>query len=588
MADRLIDRLFPPDERTLFVHLTRHFFKRLFDIETISDEAGTHLDIVPILSILAVLGPFYAFFRFIIYYTFHWHFSPAAYASLTLTDQCVYVSFSMAVIGVVAVLEWDQLFPDGRDYVNLMPLPLRIRTLFCAKITALVQFVGLFILAVAAASAVIYPLVSSQSIVPSPDLHHVLRMMAAHAVSVVSGCLFMILFFVALQGILINLLSYRLFRRVTLFVQGLATVALVCVIFLLPLTPSLLRDWEKTHSPLLYAFPPIWYLALYRTLLGTHNAIFLSLARISILAFVLSAVIAGVTYLACYRRFSQRAFETADDQAPSRFGMAALLTRLLDRLWVKEGPERGAFYFVLKTLARSRKQRLCFTAYTAVGLAIVATTIVAIVYRSVHENLWAVLRQPSQALISIPMVIGLFALLGLRAAFRLPAELPANWIFKMTEENCGRDCLAGARKAMVVLVVVPLFAVSFVVYAELWGSLPSAMLALTGILLSLILVEPLLYSERQIPFTCAHKAGKSRIPLAGSDSWLVLALYVYAMALFRPRIFHERILWAVALVAEAVALNRLIARRNRSFTDGLGVDFEDRPPPVIQSLDLKA
>lgn len=588
MADRLIDRLLPPDERTLFIHLTRHFFKRFFDIEIISDEAGAHLDILQVVSILAVLGPFYACFRFFLYSIVSWNYSPAVYASLTLTDQCLYVFFSMAVIGVVAVLEWDRLFPDERDYVNLMQLPLRIRTLFCAKITALLQFVGLFVLAVAAGPAVIYPLVSSRGMVPSPGLLRLLWMMAAHAIAVVSGCLFMILFFVALQGILINLLSYRLFRRVTLYVQGLATVALVCMFLLLPLIPSLLRDWEKTHSTMLYVLPPIWYLALYRTLLGMHNAVFLSLARISILAFVLSAVIAGVTYLACYRRFSQKAFETAGEQEPSRFGIATLFTRLLNRLWVKEGQERGAFYFVLKTLARSAKQRLFFTAYAAVGLAIVATAMVVMAYHSVPENLWAVFKQPSHALISIPMVIGFFALLGLRAAFGIPAELPANWVFRMTEEKCGRNCLAGARKAMIVLAVVPLFAVTFVVYAVLWKPLPSAMLALTGILLSLILVEPLLYSERQIPFTCAHQAGKSNLPLVGADSWLVLALYVYTMALFGPQIFHERILWAVALAAEAVALNRLIARRNSSFNSGLGIDYEGKPEPVIQSLDLNA
>lgn len=588
MPDRLKDRLFPPDERTLFINLTRHFFKRFFDIETISDEAGAHLDILQVVTILAVLGPFYACFRFFLYSIVCWNYSPAVYASLTLTDQCLYVFFSMAVIGVVAVLEWDRLFPDERDYVNLMPLPLRIRTLFCAKITALVQFVGLFILAVAAGPAVIYPLVSSRGMVPSPGFLRLLWMMAAHAIAIGSGCLFMILFFVALQGILVNLLSYRLLRRVTLYVQGLATVALVCLFLLLPLIPSLLRDWEKTHSPMLYVLPPIWFLALYRTLLGMQNAIFLSLARISILAFVLSTAIAGVTYLACYRRFSQMAFETADEHATSRFGMGTLLTRLLDRLWVKEGQERGTFYFVVKTMTRNAKQRLCFTAYAAVGLAIVATAMVVMAYHSVHENLWAVFKQPSQALISIPMVMGFFALLGLSATFELPAELPANWIFRITEENNGRNCLAGARKAMIVLAVVPLFAASFVIYAELWGPLPSAMLALTGILLSLILVEPLLFSERKIPFTCAHQAGKSNIPLAGPDSWLVLVLYGYTTALFGPRIFHERILWAVALAAEAVALNRLIARRNRSFADGFGVDFEGKPEPLIQSLDLNA
>ncbi len=95
-----------------------------------------------------------------------------------------------------------------------------------------------------------------------------------------------------------------------------------------PLVPKLLPDWEKAHSPLLYALPPMWFLGLYRTLLGTHNAIFVSLARMSVAAFALAAVLAVGTYLACYRRFSQRAFESAEGEAPSRWGIATRLGHL--------------------------------------------------------------------------------------------------------------------------------------------------------------------------------------------------------------------------------------------------------------------
>jgi len=413
-------------------------------------------------------------------------------------------------------------------------------------------------------------------------------MMVAHGIAIFSGCLFMVLFFVALQGVLINLLSYRQFKRVSLYVQGLATIVLVCLLVLLPLIPQLLPDWEKVHSPLLYALPPMWFLGLYRTLLGPHNAIFLSLARISVDAFALAAVMAVVTYLACYRQFSQRAFEWAEEKRVSRFSIVARLGRLLDRLWVKEGPERGTFYFVLKTLARSARQRLYFIAFVAIGFAIVVMAFLVMMANAAHGYVWDSITRSGEALLAIPMVISFFALLGMAAAFGFPAELAANWIFRITEQDNGRSCLAGARKAMIIVAVVPLFAAGFVLYSEFWGPTAALMAIAVGVLASLILVEPLLYSERKIPFTCGYLPGKPTLPVADRVAWLALALYIFSMASLKEWVFHKPLVWAVAVAAGLVILNRIVAHRNRSFHAGLGVEYENRPAPAVQTLDLNA
>jgi uncharacterized protein YhhL (DUF1145 family) len=50
----------------------------------------------------------------------------------------------MILFGIVTLLEWDILFPDRRDFLNLMPLPIRLRTIFSAKLASFVLFVGLF------------------------------------------------------------------------------------------------------------------------------------------------------------------------------------------------------------------------------------------------------------------------------------------------------------------------------------------------------------------------------------------------------------------------------------------------------------
>ena len=580
-------RMVDDDETHLF-DLTRHFFKRFLNIEFISEESDAHLDVAQILAILAVPGAYFAIERYWTYDNVYWHFTSSSYSALTLTDQSLYVFFSMIVIGVVAVLEWDRLFPDGRDYANLMPLPVRTETIFCAKAAALAKFIGLFIVAVAGIPVVMYPMASSRGLFPAPGLGHVIWMMVAHGIAIFSGCLFMILFFVALQGALINLLSYRQFKQVSLYVQGLATVFLVCQFFLLTKIPDLLPVWEKTHSPLLYALPPMWFLGLYRTLLGSHNAIFLFLARISVAAFALAAVTAVLTYLASYKRFSQKAFEWAEEKTTSRFSIAALLGRLLDRLWVKEGPERGTFYFVLKTLARSARHRLYFAAYAAVGLAIVMMVFLVMMINSAHGYSWASITRSGEALLAIPMVISFFALLGMAAAFGFPAELGANWIFRITEEDSGRKCLAGARKAMVIVAIVPLFASGFVVYSEFWGPAAALRAIAIGVLVSLILVEPLLYSERKIPFTCAYQSGKSSLPVTDRVTWLALALYIFSMASLQGWVFQKPPVWVAAVAAEIVILIGIVIHRNRSFANSLGVEFEDKPLPAVQTLDLNA
>lgn len=571
------------DDETHFVELTRCFFGRFFDAELISE---AQLDITYILALLALPGLFYAIFAFFVYSYIYWHFTQALYDAVSISDQCRYLLFSMAVIGLLAVLEWDALFPDRRDYAVLTPLPLRLRTIFGAKITALLLFVGLFILTVAGLPVVFYPLMAVWGINPGTSLQHFVWMMAVHGIAVFSGCAFMVLLFVALQGVLINLLSGTQFKKVSLYVQGLATVALICLLFLLPMIPSLLPRWERSHSRLLFALPPMWFLGLYQTLLGSHDSLFLSLARFSIVAFVLSAGIAAAAYFACYRRYSQMAFESPVKGKAWFFKIGTPVSRLFDRLALSEHLERATFYFTLKTLARSAKHRLYFAIYVAVGLGLVLVGILKMLVHSAHGNLWAMASQPGAELLSIPLVVSFFMLSGMRIVFEFPAELPANWIFQITDGSNGRICLAGARKAVVAVAIAPVCVLMFVIYGLMWGFVASALTVLFATLLSLILMEILLYAFRKIPFACSYIPGKANLLVLGLVYWLAFTFYAYSMASLEKWMFHKPLIWVVAFGAEALILERIIALRNRFFANGFAFQYEDIPLVAIQSLHL--
>ena len=69
-----------------------------------------------------------------------------------LPDEYFFIVLSMTVTGAVAVWRWDAIFPDRRDYMNLVPLPISTRTIFFANLVAVLFLVGLIAVDVNAAS----------------------------------------------------------------------------------------------------------------------------------------------------------------------------------------------------------------------------------------------------------------------------------------------------------------------------------------------------------------------------------------------------------------------------------------------------
>ena len=54
---------------------------------------------------------------------------------------------SMTLTGLVTAMQWPSLFPGLRDYLVLAGLPVRTRDVFVAKFTALLTYIGIFIVA---------------------------------------------------------------------------------------------------------------------------------------------------------------------------------------------------------------------------------------------------------------------------------------------------------------------------------------------------------------------------------------------------------------------------------------------------------
>ena len=393
----------------------------------------------------------------------------------------------------------DALFPDRRDYAILTPLPLKAGTIFSAKITALLLFLSLFIVDVGGVPAFFYPFVETMGIRGfHVSLLRLCGMIAAHAIAIFAASAFSFLLFVALQGLLVNVFSPRAFKKVSLYTQVLAMVTLLLLLFLLPIISTLLPKWQQARSPQLFWLPPLWFLGLYQTLLGSEDAVFHALAWVSVVALVMVAIFCAAGYVLNYKRHMQRALEasTADPAGPSWLAGAAM--RLINQLVLRKPRERAIFFFVVRTITRSAKHRLYFAAYVGTGLALALFGILEALVHSTHGNFIVVITRPHEALLAIPLIISFFLLSGMRMVFTIPAELRANWIFQLAEDENRVECLAGARKAMVVPVVLTL-ALLFPIYLALWGWPPAIMHLVFSLMLSLILVESLLLNFRKIP-----------------------------------------------------------------------------------------
>src|SRR5688572_32912156 len=119
--------------RTRLYRLTEHFFSRFFETSSVMRDPHERLGIGPVLGFLAFPGVVMSLILFMKYSPLmrwakqDWNFDRYLAA---IPDKYTFIVFSMAATGIFAVLKWESLFPDRRDFANLVPLPLPAYTIF--------------------------------------------------------------------------------------------------------------------------------------------------------------------------------------------------------------------------------------------------------------------------------------------------------------------------------------------------------------------------------------------------------------------------------------------------------------------------
>jgi hypothetical protein len=472
------------------------------------------------------------------------------------------------VVGVFALLSWDSTFPDRRDVLVLAPLPLRVRTLFAAKIAAAGSALGLTLATWNSLAGFAWPMAMAPS---GSGFAGTLRYVAAFWITLVLAGTFLYCVVLGLQAVTAQL-PRSWYLRVSSVLQIALFALFLGILFFQPSfsTPAALGAPENQRT--LAWLPPYWFLGLLSELSGVFpaewHAVMAPLARRAIVSLPIAILVAGGAFALSYLRTLRKIVEEPDLAPGSRGG-----------IWLPRfgnSPQTALAQFIIRTLLRSRPHRTILAFYLGGGFAIVAVFLLGA--RGTQT------KSPVLLFASVVMLCALW--LGTRAVFSLPLDLRANWLFRTTPSPEGLSCLSAVRRALLVLAVLPvLLATALLLLFWPW-TLVAEHLLLLGLLGSL-LADLSLKGFRKIPFTCSYLPGKSKAHLVFWFGIIPLVVAIGQAAEVEQRAMASPLsYWAVAVTMGAAAL---VARRvTNTGVEGSAPEtqFEESPSDELVGLGL--
>jgi hypothetical protein len=558
--------------------LRRHFFRRFFDSELISDPGQAKVVAGSALALVLPLSLMYAQAYYHKYNMLENLPDAGPYTRAALADLLFVITLVMTIVALFTTLEWPSLFPGLRDYMALAALPLRMRELFVAKFTALLAFMSLAVVATTALPSIVFPAVMSGGYGT-----HTIRQVPGIFVSATLAGFFVFFTLVTVQGVLLNILPVRQFPRVSLALQGALLSVFLCA---LPLVFSIadLHPYMELRPAWALWVPPLWFLGVDQVIAGHSEPLALRLTHVALMSVAASAMTAILVYLWSYRRHRTRVIESPGIEGAStqRAWTATAAGRFLPDL-----RSLAVFGFVAKSLARSRQHRLILTAFAAIALAIICEGFTGLLLEDgILHHISAHSVGFRQAAIAVPLALSLFTLAGLLYLFRLPVELRANWVFRIHEPGNARGLLAGVESFVLFWGVLPVAFCTLPVEIALLGPRAGLQASFLCLLASLILMELLLFPFERIPFTSSYFPGQDPVIVTVLKYSLASAVYVGALSSF-IRLALERpgpiFILLLLLVAGWV--------RARSARLGshqiVRLEFEELAEPAVQLLGIE-
>ena len=580
--------------------LTRHFFRRFIENDLISPDADRHQTLVVVCASIVSFGLVVTLLLALRYVG---PLSIPGQVSLnSLDDKFLYIGWSMSVMALVTLAEWDALALDVRDASILGPLPIPSRAIFHAKATALLLFAGgcLVVLNVVPSILFASALVSNIGIGFVPYL----TLIAVHATTTMAAGAFGFLAVLALRELLHACLGTTLFKRVSTVLQASLVVFFVTALCLLPGLSYRIGRERMADGQTAYAMPPLWFLGLDEAGAGhvidglprarvakrlvpfekqatdiyrSRKPQFRGLAETAVASLGLVGLLAGAAYSWNNRRLPS----PVTDQQDRPHRLRRLSVVFAERCVVRRPLARAGFFFTVQTLWRSGTHRLAMA--VAVALALAVTTVAL---RGVDVTHLAERARVMTSVLAIQPMVILVLLAGFRHAARVPAELRANWAFQSSWSGEVRPYVAGVKRAALVCVAGPALLVLFPVHVALLGFGSAVLHLVYGLFMAIAALEVVMLGFRTLPFASSYVGGgnlKAWLPVCVLGFWPV----THMLAVLE-RVTMRDASTTIALLAGLAAVSAGVRMFARSQRESYGpVEFCELPVET-QRLDLSA
>ncbi len=563
-----------------FARLVRHSVERMFAGSETADSGELDLGIGTILAVLAAPGAFVSMalserygslLRFIRGQQIA--FNPY---TASISDEYFFIVLAMAVAAAVAVWKWDRLLPDRRDFVNLAHLPISYRTILAANLFAILSLSALLALDVNGVSAVLFPVFVTFQFAFSVFL----KFFVTHLIAVFLAGAFGFLSVLAILGTTMSLAPFRVFRKLSFYVRCALLfylASLLTTAFTLPKTfaglDGKLAHW--TSMP-----PPAWFLGLCESMREGGDPAFASLGSAAVWAFLLAISLAVLSFVFSYRRAYSRSAEAAGARL-SRAASSSVAFRCLDRIWLRNAFERGCYRFVLRAMFRGQEQAFVLGTFVTLGIVLSSKALL----RAMAAGAPGVGTIPSPAFLSVPFIFGFFLVIGLYAAFSIPASLRSNWVFQFNTAK-KQHSTPLARKVVFTFLVPLLLAPCVVLYSYFWGwriGVPHTLLVAVWCTL---LPEGLLVRFRKIPFTCSVPAFQDHALVTALLFLLGYFAFTSMTATLENWAFAEPF-WFIAFLPITGGSLFLFHEQRRGLIDAdRQLIFEEKAAPVVETLNL--
>jgi hypothetical protein len=364
---------------------------------------------------------------------------------------------------------------------------------------------------------------------------------------------------------------------VQVLVQSVVILGLLCGISVAFSWPALTRDLTPWNDWAWYV-PVAWFVALIEAWTGVgpwNTGAWLAVGSVSCMAVFLPAIA-----LLASRRAITQALESERSREAAGAGSEGL------RWLARTAPEWAVMDFTFKTLMRSSNHKVLFALFGGLALALVLESFTTLLLRGGMSHFLGRSSAGVLAGISVKYVLVFFLLNGIHSLLRIPVELKANWIFRVSGLADSRQLLRPAERILQFFgVIVPVVAsIPLDVLALGWlASLPHAIVVT---LLGFILVEWMLRDWRTVPFTMPFAPSTRSPALTFVMFWgsytVLLGGFATIEAFCLESVGGTLFLTGVLLTVFAAF------RRWRLFQDEPVLpEFEPRDPDELLELDLR-